>query len=107
MRRSASEIIRNLETRVARLESSSNPRQAKDAYDIWRRKVDQYIIKEMRVTFEYETKDGETYAELTIRAENTNIPAMEPNVPGAGNLQPRAPRVDKDLIKKSIIHFPR
>ena len=59
MRRSASEIIRGLENRVARLESSSNPRQAKDAYDIWRRKVDQYIIKEMRVTFEYETKDGE------------------------------------------------
>ena len=61
MRRSASEIIRNLENRVARLESSSNPRQAKDkdAYDIWRRKVDQYIIREMRFTFEYETKDGD------------------------------------------------
>jgi hypothetical protein len=42
-----------------------------------------------------------------IRPENTNIPAIEPNVPGAGNLLPRGPRVDKDLIKKSIIHFPR
>jgi hypothetical protein len=42
-----------------------------------------------------------------IRKENANIPAIDPNVPGAGNLFPMGPRVDKDLTKKSIIHFPR